>query len=99
MKYFSGFRPVGWLVAAAISFLLACSGLGIPEDQVFTLYRNVPSTPDFRFHVATFDADYGDAEMSKLINSTNCSRSQTLFQDSKEWEGVRFWCEKGRFKK
>jgi len=99
MEYFYGFRPVGYLVVAASCFLTACSWSGISEKEVFTLYRNTPSAPDFRAHVATFDADHFDAEMSEVVNSNNCSQTVALLQESKKWEGVKFWCEMGRFKK
>jgi len=99
MEYFYGFRPVGYLVVAASCFVTACSWSGISEKEVFTLYRNTPSAPDFRAHVATFDADHFDAELSEVINSNNCSQTVALLQGSKKWEGIKFWCEVGRFNK
>jgi len=76
-----------FICLAVACFIVACSGSDISESEVYTLYRNVPSTPDFRVHVATFDADHFDAEMSELVNSKNCWRAQAMFQGSKEWEG------------
>ena len=46
MEHFSNLRPVGWLVAAVTYFLLACSGPGIPESQVFSLivmFHHIPT--------------------------------------------------------
>ena len=99
MEYSCGFRPVGYLVLAANCFLTACSWSGISEKEVFTLYRNTPSAPDFRAHVATFDADPFGTERSESVNSSNCSQTVALLEESKKWVGVKFWCERGRFKK
>ena len=84
---------------ALACFIVACSGSDISESYAFTLYRNTASVSSFRVYVATFDAYQSDAELSELVNSKNCWRAQTLFQGTKEWAGVKFWCEKGRFKK
>lgn len=94
LRYCMG-RGFGGLAAAC--FIVACSGSGISEDQVFTLYRNVPPEPNARTHFATFDVDR--AGLSEGFNSISCWETQALLQDSKEWEGVKFWCEKGRFHK
>jgi len=86
--------------ALAVACLMAaCSGSDISESQVFTLYRNVPSDEAFRVHVATFDSDHFDAAMSEVINRKNCEQAKVLFQGSPNWAVVKFWCEKGRFKK
>lgn len=86
--------------ALAVACLMtACSESDTSESQVFTLYRNVPSDKAFRVHVATFDSDHFDAAMSEFVNKKNCEQAQALFQGSPNWVGVKFWCEKGSFKK
>ena len=88
-------------VLAASFFVVACDHKE-PEVEVFTLYRNVPSDQAFRAHVATFDATgHGGkgSEFYNLSNFKNCERAQQMFQAQPDWKDVRFWCEKGRFKK
>lgn len=88
-------------ILAASYFVLACGHNG-PEVEVFTLYRNVPSDQTFRVHVATFDAagpNGGGSEFGNWSNLKNCERAQQTFQAQPDWKDVRFWCEKGRFKK
>ena len=84
-------------ILAASSIVVAC-GNKEPDVEVFTLYRNVPSDQAFRVHVATFDAGKGD-EFYNWSNFKNCERAQQMFQAQPDWQDVRFWCEKGRFKK
>jgi hypothetical protein len=84
------------------SFLVAACGHKEPEVEVFTLYRNVPSDQTFRVHVATFDASGPDgrgSEFDNFSNFKNCERAQQMFQAQPDWNNVKFWCEKGRFKK
>ncbi len=90
-------------VAVALS-LAACSEKDFPESEVYTLYStNFPN--DYgRSGVATFDlADNPE------LNSQICQESAELFQKDFEkrkkengWSAdtrMRYWCEKGRFKK
>lgn len=87
------------LVALTICIMTACSKPDIAESYVYTLYRNIPSDPAFRVHVATFDANRGFPEMDELDNKRNCERAQPMFQSQPDWTNIKFWCEKGRFKK
>lgn len=83
------------------SLLVACSDKNL-EVEVFTLYKNVPSDPAFRVHVATFDAagiNGGGSEFYNLSNMQNCERVQQMFQTQPYSKDIKFWCEKGRFKK
>ena len=86
-----------------VAFFLISSGkTEATEIEVFTLYRNVPSDQSFRVHVATFDAADSDEkgdEFYNLSNWKNCERAQKMFQAQPDWQDVKFWCEKGRFKK
>lgn len=68
-------------------------GLKVSEDLVYTLYRNSVTDENMRIHVATFDADeYED------YNKGNCGSAQELFQHQPGVK-VKYWCEKGYFKK
>ena len=77
----------------AIMALSACTFSGVPDEQIFTLYRNSATDTNMRIHVATFDA-----LEKEEYNRGNCEQAQLLFQNQ---SGVKtkFWCEKGRFKK
>lgn len=83
-------RPYLLLLAIALS---GCSAAGMNEDQIFTLYRGSPLDANMRIHVATFDATDGEA-----YNRENCEIAAKVF---KEQPGVtvRYFCEKGRYKK
>ena len=72
------------------------------EDIYYTLYRNVPSDESFRVSVATFNhQNTGDLfdDTDELINKKNCERVATYYQKDLDWKGVKFWCEKGIYKK
>jgi hypothetical protein len=64
-------------------------------ENVYTLYRNSATNggESWRMHVATFDAKEGEA-----YNMGNCQIAQELFQ-KQPGISVRYWCEKGNFKK
>ena len=86
------------VVVISALFTAACSEKGIHDGDVFTLYSNAPSDKFARLHEATFDTHYGSE-----FNSFKCERVQRLVQ---EWynaetktNDVKFWCEKGRYKK
>lgn len=85
------------IAAAAIflAFTLAFAGFGlkVSEDRVYTLYRNSVTDENMRLHVATFDADEKED-----YNKGNCDIAQELFQNQ-PGVNVKFWCEKGYFKK
>jgi hypothetical protein len=72
---------------------LVLFGCSASDDAVFTLYRNSAAGGDMRIHVATFDATDGES-----YNSENCRTALELFQ-RQPGVTVRYWCEKGRFRK
>ena len=73
--------------------LAGCNPLD-PTGDVFTLYRNSGVDKNMRVHVASFDvANGGDG-----YNDENCRIAAGLFQ-AQEGVTVRYWCEKGRFRK
>lgn len=67
--------------------LAGCSQAG----PSYTLYRT--GLDGSRVHVATFDANE-----SGSYNEENCLLAASMFQDQPGLV-VRYWCEKGRFKK
>lgn len=76
--------------AGCLLLLAACDA-----ENAYTLYRNsaLPNGADFRIHVASFDAREGDS-----YNRENCDLARSLFQ-AQPGVTVRFWCEKGRYRK
>jgi hypothetical protein len=76
-------------LALAILTLGAC---GATETR-FTLYRNSVTDTNMRIHVATFDASDGAA-----YNSENCNIAAGLFK-VQPGTTVRYWCEKGSYRK
>jgi hypothetical protein len=81
-----GFLTITW---ASISFAQA----QVRNDSCYTLYRNSKSFADMRIHVATFDAEDGEP-----YNKENCNVAQELFA-KQPGVTVKYWCERGRFKK
>ena len=69
----------------------------VKDSEIYTLYRNLPLDFNERIHVATFDADA--KEDMHDYNMSNCMIAQEHFQKAVLLDGVKFWCEKGRFKK
>ena len=90
-------RLVAAIVFGAL-FTVACSDKGIHDIDVFTLYSNAPSDKFYRLHEATFDTHYGSE-----MNAHHCERVQQLLQrwynTETKTSDVKFWCEKGRYKK
>lgn len=92
------------VILVVILGLAACSEKRFPESEVYVLYStNFPN--DYgRSGVATFDLANIPA-----LNSQICQESADLFQKDFEerkkengWSTdtkMRYWCEKGRFKK
>jgi len=76
------------LIIIYLLFLMSCS-----QSESYTLYRNSVSDETMRLHVATFDAKDGEK-----YNQGNCDIAKDLFQ-KQDGVKVKFWCEKGRFKK
>ena len=97
------------LAVMAVAFLAACSA----ETTEYTLYRTgieiSTKTHDdtLRIHVATFDATHLDAAQNAKYNLANCKFAHDLFTSSQpHYHGsifggikIRYWCEKGRFRK
>jgi len=81
------------IAGAAVAYIAALAGCGVSDGDAFTLYRSSAITQDARMHVASFDTAEGDR-----YNDENCRAAQTLFQAQPDVK-VRYWCEKGRFKK
>lgn len=89
--------------------LILMSTLGVTacDGGAYTLYRSGVYVPAaevlrpglkseveaLRVHVATFDAGEGEE-----YNRENCQTAQQLFQ-SQPGVTVRYWCEKGRFRR
>jgi len=65
----------------------------MPSTESFTLYRNSPLDPTMRIHIATFNATDGEK-----YNAENCDAAANLFV-SQAGVKVRYWCERGGFKK
>lgn len=97
-----------FLASFAIALLTACDK---PSDEhVFTLYSSHQSN---RIHVATFDVSpksWNDAALDKkwleLFSNDNffiCNKAASFFQN--DWDTtvkaseIKYWCEKGRYRK
>ena len=85
------------LSAAVLSVLALVVATGCSDRasvrDTYTLYRSSLVEGVSRLHVATFDAKDGDS-----YNSGNCDLAASLFQQQ-DGVTVRFWCEKGGYKK
>ena len=98
-------------VSAALA--LACYGCsGHDDSHVFTLYSNAASNHSARLHVATFDVYIGkDNPAAKnfqaaaaMGNQVKCQKVADLLKE--DWDrtvkyepNVKFWCEKGVYRK
>jgi hypothetical protein len=70
--------------------LIGCS----PADSnTYTLYRSSATGEFIRLHVVTFDASEKEE-----YNRGNCEIAQELFQ-KQPGVTVKFWCEKGKYRK
>jgi len=76
------------LILIGILLISGCS-----DNSSYTLYRNSALDSSMRIHVATFDSADGNN-----YNSENCSIAQELFQNQ-NGVTVKYWCEKGSFKR
>ncbi|MGY3805470.1 hypothetical protein ACWNT8_15505 (plasmid) [Pigmentibacter ruber] len=73
--------------------IISCS---FSNKNIYTLYRNSPVGIDMRIHVATFDSK----EKPDDYNFKMCNLGQELFQNHTiAGKNVKYWCEKGRYKK
>ena len=90
-------RPLIWIghLARAVVTVAAMAGMApvVHAATVYTLYRNSVLDANMRIHVATFDADSGDA-----YNRDNCDLARSLFQ-AQPGARTRFWCEVGGFRR
>jgi hypothetical protein len=77
-------------ISSSIALLVGCSFI---DDSTFTLYRSSVTDPLMRVHIATFDTDNKAA-----YNQGNCDLARDLFQ-KQDGVKVKFWCEKGRYRK
>ena len=77
----------------SIPIILCISGCD--SDNVYTLYRSSATLGGgiARIHVATFDASDG-----QRYNMENCETAMKLFSQQPSVT-VKYWCEKGRYKK
>ncbi len=84
------------LVSIMLGYLplaTAANFFPVPEGRVAALYRSSRDFPEMRIHIATFDAD------EKFeYNWENCQVAAGLFQEQPGVK-VRYWCEKGRYRK
>ena len=78
------------IILLSIALLTSCS---LIDDSTFTLYRSSVTDPLMRAHVASFDTDNKAA-----YNQENCDLARDLFQ-KQDGVKVKFWCEKGRYRK
>lgn len=71
--------------------LLIASSCSKRDLDTSTLYRE--SVVEDRVHIATFDTSYGEEH-----NARTCEITRDLFQSQPDIL-VKFWCEKGTFRK
>lgn len=67
---------------------------GCGDSDVYTLYRSSPIDAGMRIHVATFD----EASSGDSYNGENCRIASELFSKH-PGVTVRYWCEKGRYRR
>jgi hypothetical protein len=78
------------IIVQSLAVIALLAGCG---DSTYTLYRSQVSNENARTHVATFDASDGQD-----YNKGNCEIAQDLFQ-KQSGVTVKYWCEKGQYKK
>lgn len=99
------------LAALSLGFICSCA---IAESAEFTLYRTGIDMPTkkhddtLRIGIATFDlVPLKSVEDNAKYNLANCEFAQELFNASQpHYRGsifstikIKYWCEKGRFRK
>lgn len=95
----------GWVAILIVSTLfshvfpqLALAHIN-SESSVATLYRDSVAIQNARIHIATFDADLSTSGGTTFeYNWENCKIAAELFH-SQEGVKVKYWCEKGFFRK
>jgi hypothetical protein len=81
------------IAVTIVAYIAALAGCGVSDGEAYTLYRDSAVTHDARMHVASFDTREG-----AKYNNDNCQQVLALFQ-TQPGVTVRFWCEKGRYRK
>lgn len=71
------------------AYTLYREGVGLPDMR----NREGVGLPDMRIHIATFNSNNGDK-----YNRENCQLASNLFS-SQAGVTVRYWCEKGAYRK
>ena len=84
---------MGNKLRAKFAIFAALLLFGCNDSNSYTLYRNSVLDKGMRLHVATFDSGDGDA-----YNKENCDIASGLFQ-RQPGVAVRYWCEKGPYRK
>jgi hypothetical protein len=79
--------------SATLGFLHTGIALAQADSTIFTLYRNSAKDAAMRLHVATFDAKEDES-----YNRENCLVASNLFA-AQPGVKVRYFCEKGRFRR
>ena len=83
----------------ALAGILSWALSGCADTYAYTLYRSSPGDQNMRIHIATFDASEGlNVSEGNDYNSQNCEIAAKLFKAQPDVT-VRYWCEKGNFKK
>lgn len=83
----------------ALAWILCLAFSGCADTYAYTLYRSSPGDQNMRIHIASFDASEGlNASEINDYNSQNCEIAAKLFQ-AQPGVTVRYWCEKGNFKR
>ena len=88
------------------ALLSGCENTSV-DSYTYTLYSNHPTNNSARFHEATFDTQSGsDSKTWADNNLFLCQRAADSIQKhysestaSLKNSDVKFWCEKGRYKK
>ena len=81
------------LIAMTLAAGTACTGTAFLQNAA-TLYRSSVVIENARIHIATFDV----ADNRFATNWDNCQIAAELFQQQ-PGVTVRYWCEKGRYRK
>lgn len=99
------------IAALSLGLISSCA---IADSAEYTLYRTGIDIPTqkydetLRIHIATFDAlPLTNIEDNTKYNLANCEFAQELFNASQPHHRgsiystikIKYWCEKGRFKK
>lgn len=111
VNMFGGARRIAKLIAAlaAINIVVGCAEDRVPDDKVFTLYQNAPSSHDARVGLATFDMKWGESNNHYMCQKFAGFLDREFGSDpqvqrlKKEGDqaalGQKHWCEKGRYRK